>query len=250
MTTFACVHRTGKAFSPAHPVVLYNAVMLTNADLVDEFVCFTDSSTVRDQFDGVDNVRVVWLEHDTPGWWGKVELFRPDVFEDGQRVAYVDLDMVVTGRLDDLLDAGRQDFMASRGPRYGNFASGIMAWTHGHHGRDIVSAYDKDPQYVRKTYDSRKHRRSGGTHGDQGFIANQLEREGTLWTAAEDVQSGLVRYRFDPRLEQYHGTTEVPDDVRLVVLGGKHLKPHEFWPELWLWPFHDHGFEEDESWTP
>lgn len=241
MTTVACVCRSGGPFGPTHPSALYAAFMETSQDLIDEFVCLTDLQDVHHQFDGVDNARVVWLEHDTPGWWGKVELFRPELFAAGERVVYLDIDIVVTGRMDKLLDDARDDFLASRGPRFGNLASGIMSWTHGYHGRGILSAYNEGPQRVRETYDGRTHRRSGGTHGDQGFIADQLRREGTSWVAAESVQPGMVRYRFDPRLEQYRGTTRVPGDVRLVVLGSKRMQPHEFWPELWLWPFNPAG---------
>ena len=40
------------------------------------------------------------LEHGWPGWWSKMELFRPDVAGD---FLYMDLDTIVRGPLDDLL---------------------------------------------------------------------------------------------------------------------------------------------------
>jgi alpha-N-acetylglucosamine transferase len=42
------------------------------------------------------------LEHDWPGWWSKIELFRPGLFED--RVLYLDLDLVIIDSLDPIVD--------------------------------------------------------------------------------------------------------------------------------------------------
>lgn len=242
--SMACVYRTGGDFESAHAVALYHSFMEHNADLVDEFVLLTDSYTARRQFDDVDKARVVWLCHDTPGWWAKIELFRPDVFSAGQRVAYLDLDTIPTGRLDALLDPGESEFLASRGPRFGNLASGIMAWTHGRHGHTVVPTYVHDPDGVRRRYDGRQHGRSAGTRGDQGFVADRLAAEGTRWLAVEDEQPGVSRYGRDGRLSRYRGTATVPADVRLVVFSGRGRRPDRVWPELW-WPA-----VEDDRWTP
>jgi alpha-N-acetylglucosamine transferase len=41
------------------------------------------------------------LIHDWPGWWSKIELFRPGLFEDW--VLYLDLDVLIMQNIDDLV---------------------------------------------------------------------------------------------------------------------------------------------------
>jgi hypothetical protein len=67
------------------------------------------------------------LLHGWPGWWAKMELFRPGIF-DSSPVLYLDLDTLVTGDLSELaaypgLIAMVSDFYR---PQFGQ--SGVMAW--------------------------------------------------------------------------------------------------------------------------
>lgn len=48
----------------------------------------------------VPGVECIPLKHDYPGWWAKLELFRPDYPGD---FLFLDLDTVITGPLDDIL---------------------------------------------------------------------------------------------------------------------------------------------------
>lgn len=66
------------------------------------------------------------LQHSWPGWWAKLELFRPDVFTG--RVVYFDLDTLLVGDASPLFDyqgtfAALSDFF-----RPEIWASGVMAW--------------------------------------------------------------------------------------------------------------------------
>ena len=62
------------------------------------------------------------LVHHWPGWWSKMEMFRPDLTGD---FLYMDLDTVVRGPIDDFLSVGRltllRDFYRERG-----LGSGLM----------------------------------------------------------------------------------------------------------------------------
>lgn len=66
-----------------------------------------------------------------PGWWAKLELFRPGLFKgERNRVLYLDLDVTVTGPLDDLADYPApfvicRDFISIR------FNSSVMSWDAG-----------------------------------------------------------------------------------------------------------------------
>ena len=43
------------------------------------------------------------LQNDWPGWWSKIELFRPGLF-DGDRVLYIDLDTIIVNDLTPFID--------------------------------------------------------------------------------------------------------------------------------------------------
>lgn len=60
-----------------------------------EHICLTDTK--------VDDVRTVALKTDWPGWFAKLELFDPDLIKDD--IFYIDLDTVVIGDFDHMLNA-------------------------------------------------------------------------------------------------------------------------------------------------
>lgn len=88
------------------------------------FVVFTD--TPGDYDAGIE-VRPLPADN-LSGWWNKLALFKPGVFEDGERVVYFDLSCVITGRLDKLLDY-RGDFAILRDLYFPDgLQSSVMAW--------------------------------------------------------------------------------------------------------------------------
>jgi len=58
-----------------------------------EFRCLTNV--------GIEGVETIPLKHEYPGWWSKVELFRPDLPVEG-RLLYLDLDTLIVGDLTEL----------------------------------------------------------------------------------------------------------------------------------------------------
>lgn len=93
MTTFASVLRSGGDYGPEHVRALYRGVREHWPGPLD-FVCLTDVVL------GIEGVREVPLEHGWPGWWSKMELFRPGLFTGP--VLYADLDTLPVGDLSDL----------------------------------------------------------------------------------------------------------------------------------------------------
>ena len=62
------------------------------------------------------------------GWWNKLSLFMPGVFEEGERVLYLDLDTLIAGRLDAVADY-QGDFAILRDfYRPDGLQSSVMAW--------------------------------------------------------------------------------------------------------------------------
>lgn len=63
------------------------------------FTAFTDDP------DGYDaGIEVRPLPHaGLSGWWNKLALFKPGVFDDGDRIVYIDLSTLITGRMDKIV---------------------------------------------------------------------------------------------------------------------------------------------------
>lgn len=91
MTTFACV-KVGTKYGPEYVYRLQRGI---NRHLSSrkghEFVCFTD--------DPIPGVLCEKLPADLPGWWAKVGLYKLR-----EPLLYFDLDVVITGSLDPLLE--------------------------------------------------------------------------------------------------------------------------------------------------
>lgn len=71
-----CVLRSGGDFKPEHVQRL--------SRMVPDLVCLSDVP--------VDGVRVIPLKYDWPGWWSKMEMFRPDI---AGNLFFLDLDTTV-----------------------------------------------------------------------------------------------------------------------------------------------------------
>lgn len=116
---------------------------------------------LTDQSHGVP-AATVKLIYDLPGWWSKLEVFRPSVYAAWGGGFYMDLDTVAVGDFSHMLNCRNElamltDFNGERP------ASGIMAW-----GQDqsyLTARFMQDPA---------KHiaaHVTGSSWGDQGFIS-------------------------------------------------------------------------------
>lgn len=72
--------------------------MKDNLTVPYRFLCFTENA------EGLDpNIVVKELKNKWGGWWSKVNIFNPDYYNSIEgTVLYIDLDMIVTGNIDDL----------------------------------------------------------------------------------------------------------------------------------------------------
>lgn len=115
------------------------------------------------------------LLHCWPGWWSKIELFRPDLPLDA--AVYFDLDTVILGNIDALVGiASKVNFSPLRGfnQKYSpqrnkkmNFASGIMVGNFSAHCQ-VYHDFLADPLgHIAE-------KRENWMHGDQGFIASVI----------------------------------------------------------------------------
>lgn len=159
------------------------------------FVCLTEWH--------IAGVSCRLLERDWPGWWAKVELFRPGLF-DG-RVLYFDLDTDIVGPLDDIASYdGRfgmlQDWLS---PSLG--ASGVMAWEAGEYatGR-IYDNFCTNPEGAMASH-----------RGDQNWISGSVE-----WDDLRARYPGQIVSRWEECRDR------VPEGARVVCWHGS-PKPGE-----------------------
>lgn len=157
----------------------------------------------------IPGVDVIPLEHDWPGWWAKMELFRLDIGP----VLYLDLDMVITGPLDELMSHPHEfSSKHNSGKSHTSMNSSVMLWSGPR--PDIYDPFIADPQrWMRECADKR-------CWGDQGFI----ERHVTHWDCIEDLFPGaVVSYKRNVRRSK---TRKPRPETRIVSFHGK-PKPWE-----------------------
>lgn len=122
-TIVACVFRTGgNVYSREWVYALKRALNRHLPHVL--FRVLTDDA-------GLTPLWRIPLVHGWPGWWSKLELFRPGVFETGARVLYLDLDTLPVGDLSQIAAYDGPFAMLSDFYRLSSPASGVMAWTVG-----------------------------------------------------------------------------------------------------------------------
>jgi len=127
------------------------------------FVCLTDLNKI----DGVETIK---LKHNWPGWWSKIELFRPDL--DYSQAFYLDLDTVLVNDIAHIVDREHKFTvlrnlselrLASHPSRCKRIGSGIMAWRKGR-VEYLYNEFKISPDKYMGEYVTSKR------WGDQGFI--------------------------------------------------------------------------------
>lgn len=141
MITIACVLRSGGIYTPAWVWALQAG--LRKYAPVHHFVCL---SNVCDQLNGWG----VPLEHNWPGWWSKVELFRPELFSG--RVLYIDLDTLPVGSLDEIASYAGEFAMLSDFYRPRFAQSGVMLFTPGKVTEHIWRTFSSAPEELMRRF--------------------------------------------------------------------------------------------------
>lgn len=193
-----CCIRAGEAFSPAYVSILFDSVRRNLADGFEgEFVCFTDQPDELDK-----GIVIRPLPADLPGWWSKCALFREGLFPKGDRALFLDLDTLITGRLDEIAAydgpfAILRDFYRPNG-----LQSAVMAWRAG----DCTEIWNS---FVA----------AGCPMDDPG--GDQVWIEGTQLRTARRLQDA-----FPGLFVSYKQIKGPPDKASVVVFHGR-PRPHE-----------------------
>lgn len=126
MTVNFCMVWVGDRYGVEYPTILADSI-IRNASNLDEFALWCVTDRPSELPEGITPIPPPdWL----PGWWAKCALFSPDMpWDEGDRVIYFDLDVAITGRLEDLAETKGiiQDW------HWPCYNSSVMAWDHGDH---------------------------------------------------------------------------------------------------------------------
>jgi uncharacterized Rossmann fold enzyme len=95
------------------------------------FVCFTDDPRGLDE-----GITERPLLKGLNGWWNKLYLFAPGLFDEGDHILYFDLDTLITGRLDEIASytgefAILRDLLHGEQGVYNKWQSAVMSWRAG-----------------------------------------------------------------------------------------------------------------------
>lgn len=142
MLNVACVLRAGgKVGYDATWVDKLHSMLKRNITMPFKMVCLSDVPV---------NCHQVPLDSVGPGYWAKLQLFRPGLF-DGP-VLFFDLDTVICNNLDAMIDSLLQqnNFVMWHDDWYNLSSSAIMYWNGDY--SHIYTEYIKQPEYYHEKY--------------------------------------------------------------------------------------------------
>lgn len=183
-----CVLRSGGDYRPEHVLRLQRQLAQHGQT---DFACLSDVF-----LEGVETIPLRW---DWPGWWAKMELFRPDLEGD---FLFLDLDMTICGSLDVFADL---DVLAMMRDVYrpGGLQSSIMYLPQSERPK-IWQAWIRSPEHWQRRY-------PGG--GDQAFLERFWLRKAKR---LQDLAPGaIVSYKADV------AGRGVPRNARIVCYHGR-----------------------------
>lgn len=196
MLTVLCVLRSGGEYT-AELVHRLQRAVARHLSVPHRFASLSDVAVP-----GVDWIQ---LKHDWPGWWSKIELFRPGVVNGP--TLYLDLDTVLVGSIDKLADLPH-DFAIMRNFNMPHMPGSAVMWFKDKAPAKVYEAFADDPDYYIGQYSDRT---QGCYLGDQAFIWDVLDRK--VKYLSDDVP-GLIRsYR-------RHCASGAPEGCAVVAFGG------------------------------
>jgi hypothetical protein len=117
--------RVGAKYGPEYVAILHDMLGRNLSTVEHRHWCITDAP---DELPA--GVMAIPAAPELPGWWQKVRLFSADMpWAPGERIAFFDLDVAITGRLEDLME--RKGIIQDE--LWPCYNSSVMVWDHGEH---------------------------------------------------------------------------------------------------------------------
>ena len=206
--TVICVLRKSKDYGPEDVAKLQQGVA-QHLSLPHRFVCLSNVDVPCER---------IAMQHDWPGWWSKIELFRPGVIT-GPTI-YLDLDNVVIGDFSRIVGFN-QDWAMMQNLSRPHMVSSAVMWFYHRAPVDVYKKFVVNPQHWLKYHQDNK---DGPYLGDQAFIWDALNRSVPVMSAREH---GICSYRLHVKSQG-----KPPDWCKIVCFGGR-FKPNNVNDE-WL----------------
>lgn len=230
MVNVVCL-KFGTLYGPEYVNRLYYAVH-RNATVPFNFHCFTENSQ------GIDPaITIHTLPHKhIDGWWHKLYLFHADK-QIGGRIIYFDLDTLITGNVDDILQQDEgfvvlHDFFRIMQPnrvdKFGSgkeaVGSGVLSWNAGEHSH-IWDTFAANPSQAIASLKP---------HGDQKWIERQ-QKERLYWQDLFPKQ--FVSFKVhcskglapNARVVCYHGKPSIPESISTTTKVQGYIIPPASW---------------------
>ena len=184
-----------------------------NLSIEHRFVCISDHD-----IEGVETIPPI---NDLPGWWGKTNLFSFDVCDDHN--LYFDLDVVITGDLDDLVNGYGNVTLAMplnwAASGHGGCQSSVMLWTKNYNVKQIHDSFDPAIAHWPPI------NRPPILWGDQEWITQLRD--------SHKVQVHPINEQW-VKSYKYHCGDGLPFDCRVVVFHGE-PKPADVKADWYIW---------------
>jgi hypothetical protein len=189
------VLRSGGEYEPKHVQAVQRQVARWAPGV--SFGCLSDTP--------IEGVDCIPLRHNWPGWFAKLELFRPDL---GGRFLYTDLDNLIVGPLDDILEQRRYTTQV----KGWNALMYVPRWTH-------EWAYEMFATNLEKAMQECAPEKfgEGQPFGDAAFAARYFESTAAHW---ETALPGQVVNIADLRRPWPWFWDPPPPDARVLLFGG------------------------------
>src|SRR4051812_1955973 len=127
MTVNFVMVRVGTRYSPDYVAILADMIA-RNASNLEEFAIWCVTDAPDELPEGVNAIPADPTI--PPSWWAKLQLFSPAMpWAEGDRIVYFDLDVAITGRLEDLTE--RKGIIKDW--HWPCWNSSVMVWDHGEH---------------------------------------------------------------------------------------------------------------------
>lgn len=193
------VLRSGGEYGPQHVQAIQRQVRKW-ASSDTEFFCVSDVP-----IPGVRNR--LPLRHDWPGWWAKVELFRPDIPDD---FLYTDLDNVILGPIDFALETN--EFTADIGFSFFRKTPDPLL-------EGVYEGFCQGPFSHMEEWDPAN--RSDNQFGDAAFFRSRCGLDPAKWPSPEVMNIVDV----SPPCPWRVPGVILKEGIRVLLCGGKRRRP-------------------------
>jgi hypothetical protein len=228
MLNVVCI-KSGEKYSPEYVNHLARAVRRYLL-VPHRFVCLTDDPQGVD-----DDVEMMPLVEDLPGWWNKIALFKSTIHDLQGTLLYFDLDMVIIRSINGFATYEGQLVAMPTFRRAGEYGSALMRFEIGQHQRVWDLFVPRARDVIREV------------QGDQNWInaccTTTSEHESTrkvrqLWPDVTPERSVIAPYPRswlpDFKGELQNGLSRLGSDAKVIVFHGRPMVHEVEWvARLW-----------------